>query len=109
MLTENIKFSLVRAQLYKRSLTTAFPRTFFVRSKEMQIKTAFYRANVQYVNCLQLVLSLSPSVKDLLYTPAAEEEIKTLLNRLDETVGKIPTQEVLAPSETHGHVPQVLP
>lgn len=53
-------------------------------------------------------LSLSLSVQDLFDAPAAEEEIEALLNRLDETVGKVSTHEVLATSQTHGHVPQVL-
>lgn len=50
----------------------------------------------------------SPSIQDLFDAPAAEEEIEALLNRLNETVGKVSSQEVLAPAETHGHVPQVL-
>lgn len=51
------------------------------------------------------VWPLSGSVQDLFDAPAAQEEIEALLDRLDKTVGKISTQEVLAPSETHGHVP----
>lgn len=54
------------------------------------------------------LLSLSLSVEDLFDAPAAEEEIEALLNRLDETVGKVSTQEVLASSQTHGYVPKVL-
>lgn len=51
---------------------------------------------------------LSGSVQDLFDAPAAQEEIQALLNRLDKTVGEISTQEVLAPSKTHSHVPKVL-
>lgn len=51
------------------------------------------------------VWPLSGSVQDLLDAPAAQKEIEALLNRLDKTVGEISTQEVLASSETHGHVP----
>lgn len=51
---------------------------------------------------------LSASVKDLLNAPAAEEEIQALLHRLDETVGKVSTQEVLSSSQTHSHVPKML-
>lgn len=47
----------------------------------------------------------SGSVQNLLDAPAAQEEIQALFDRLDKTVGEISTQEVLAPSETHGHVP----
>lgn len=55
-----------------------------------------------------LIYSLSVSVQDLFDAPAAEEEIEALLNGLDETVGDVSTQEVLASSKTHGHVSQVL-
>lgn len=55
-----------------------------------------------------LIFSLSVSVQDLFYAPAAEEEIEALLHRLHEIVGKVSTQQVLASSKTHGHVPQVL-
>lgn len=51
---------------------------------------------------------LSGSVQDLFDAPAAQEEIEALLNRLDKAVGEISTQEVLAPSKTHSHVPKVL-
>lgn len=54
------------------------------------------------------LLSPSLSVQDLFDAPAAEEEIQALLNWLNETVGKVSSQEVLASSEAHGHVPQVL-
>lgn len=53
-------------------------------------------------------LIYSLSVQDLLDAPAAQEEIEAFLNRLDETVGKVSSQEVLASSQAHGHVPQVL-
>lgn len=49
------------------------------------------------------------SVQDLFDAPAAQEEVEALLDRLDEAVGEVPTQEVLASSEAHGHVAQVLP
>lgn len=55
-----------------------------------------------------LIYSLSPSVQDLLDAPAAEEEVQALLDRLYETIGKVSSQEVLASSQSHGHVPQVL-
>lgn len=48
------------------------------------------------------------SVQDLLDTPAAEQEIQALLHRLDEAVGKVATQEALASSQTHRHVPKML-
>lgn len=54
-------------------------------------------------------LIYSLSVQDLFDAPAAEEEIEALLDRLDETIGKVSSQEVLASSQTHCHVPQVLP
>lgn len=53
-------------------------------------------------------LIYSLSVKDLFDAPAAEEEVEALLKRLNKTVGKVSSKEVLASSQTHGHVPQVL-
>lgn len=53
-------------------------------------------------------LTFSPSVQDLLDAPATEKEIQALLNWLDETVGEVSSQEVLASSQTHGQFPQVL-
>lgn len=55
-----------------------------------------------------LIYSISMSVQDLFDAPAAEEKIETLFHRLDKTVGKISSQEVLASSKTHCYVPQVL-
>lgn len=54
------------------------------------------------------LLPLSLSVQDLFDAPAAEKEVEALLHRLDATVGKVSSHEVLASSQTHGHVPQVL-
>lgn len=51
---------------------------------------------------------MSVSVQDLFDAPAAEEEIQALLDWLNEAVGKVATQEVLASSQTHSHVPKVL-
>lgn len=48
------------------------------------------------------------SVQDLFDAPAAEEEIEAFLDRLDKTVGNVSSQEVLASSNTHSHVPQLL-
>lgn len=57
---------------------------------------------------LDIPFFFSLSVQDLFDAPAAEKEIEALLNRLDKTVGKVSSQEVLASSQAHGHVPQVL-
>lgn len=51
---------------------------------------------------------LSDSVQDFFDAPAAEQEIQAFLHRLDEAVGKVATQEVLASSQTHSHVPEML-
>lgn len=57
---------------------------------------------------LDILFSLSLSVQDLFDAPAAEKEIEAFLNWLDESIGKVSSQEVLASSQAHGHVSQVL-
>lgn len=49
------------------------------------------------------------SVQDLFDAPAAQEEVEALFEGLDETVGDVSSQEVLASSESHGDVAQALP
>lgn len=52
--------------------------------------------------------SLHPSVQDLLNAPAAEEEVEALFQGLDEAIGDVSSQEILASSQAQGHVAQVL-
>lgn len=58
--------------------------------------------------CTSTQWTLFRSVQDLFDAPAAEDEVKALLDRLDETICKVSSQEVLASSQAHGHVSQVL-
>lgn len=49
------------------------------------------------------------SVQDLFNAPAAEQEVKTLFERLDDPVGNVPSQQVLPMAKTVCQVSQILP
>ena len=49
------------------------------------------------------------SVQDLFNAPAAEQKVEALFQRLDDSVGNVPSQEVLSPAKAKSSVSQVLP
>lgn len=48
------------------------------------------------------------SVQDLFYAPAAEQEVKTLFQRLDDPIGDVPSQQLLSRAKAICQVSQIL-
>lgn len=81
----------------------------YLRSYEAGVLLAFAWLLVSHSFGGNLRDLLSDSVQDFFDAPAAEQEIEALFHRLDEAVGKVATQEILASTQTHSYVPEMLP